>query len=246
MVQLLWVGFLLVVPPALALPFSLLFAAAERAVPVIAANRGRTPWHAHHIAERYGLFTIILLGSANAIIDALHEGGHLGELIWLAVLGFVVTCALWWIYVRPAHHRLIGADLRASLRYGYGHYVIFAVAGALAAGRELEIDVVTGHSALHKPWASFALTIPIAGSMLAIWVLAYLPVGGPWVNIAVPTAAVLVLIDPLRPVPPALSALFLVAVVVVLEWRRPDNLTADDVEHEGVEHEGLGPAAHHG
>lgn len=49
-------------------------------------------------------------------------------------------------------------------------------------------------------------------------------------------------------VPPALalSALFLAAVVVVLEWRRPYDLTADDVEHEGVEHEGLDPAAHHG
>lgn len=153
------------------------------------------------------------------------------------MLGFVVTCALWWIYVWPAHHHLIGADLR----YGYGHYVIYAAAGALAAGRELEIDVVTGHSALHEAWASFALTIPIAGFMLTIWVLAYLPVGGPWVNIAVPTAAVVMLIDPLLPVPPALSALFLAAVVVVLEWRRPYNLTADDVEHEG-----LGPAAHHG
>lgn len=60
-------------------------------------------------------------------------------------------------------------------------------------------------------------------------------------NIAVPTAAVLMLIDPLLPVPLALSALFLVDVVVVLEWRRPYNLTADDVEHEGLD-----PAAHHG
>lgn len=157
------------------------------------------------------------------------------------MLGFVVTCALWWIYFWPAHHRLIGADLCASLRYGYGHHVIFGAAGALAAGRELEMDVVTGHSALHAPWASFALTIPIAGFMLAIRVLTYLPVGGPWVNVAVSNAAVLVLIDPLIPVPLALSSLFLVAVVVVLGWRRPYNLTADDVEHEGLD-----PAAHHG
>ena len=37
-----------------------------------------TPWHPHHITERYGLFTLILLGesllaSANAIIEALHD-----------------------------------------------------------------------------------------------------------------------------------------------------------------------------
>lgn len=211
-VQLLWVGFLLLVPPALALPFFLLFAVCELAVPVIAENRGRTPWHAHHIAERYGLFTIILLGesllgSANAIIDAVHEGEHLAELIPLAVLGLVVTCSLWWIYFWPAHHRLIRSDLRASLRDGYGHYVIFAAAGVLAAGLELQIDVLTGHSEIHDPWASLAFSVPIAVFMLAIWALAYLPVGGPWVNVAVPTAAVPVLVDPVPPVPLALSAL---------------------------------------
>ena len=36
---------------------------------------GTTPWHPHHITERYGLFTLILLGesllaSANAVIEA--------------------------------------------------------------------------------------------------------------------------------------------------------------------------------
>ncbi len=56
-VQLLWVA-------RLALPASWGYASwavlmlAEIAVPVWAARAGHTPWHAHHIAERYGLFTI--------------------------------------------------------------------------------------------------------------------------------------------------------------------------------------------
>ena len=52
---------------------------AELAVPVWAESHRRTSWHPHHIiAERFGLFTLLLLGesllaSANAMIDALSE-----------------------------------------------------------------------------------------------------------------------------------------------------------------------------
>jgi low temperature requirement protein LtrA len=50
----------------------------EVAIPVIAQRRGTAPWHPHHITERYGLFTLILLGesllaSSNAIIEAVHD-----------------------------------------------------------------------------------------------------------------------------------------------------------------------------
>ena len=54
-----------------------------------AESTRRTSWRPHHIAERYGLFTLLLLGesllaSANAIIDALGEGEHVPELVTLA------------------------------------------------------------------------------------------------------------------------------------------------------------------
>jgi hypothetical protein len=81
-------------------------AAAELAVPVVAERRGGTPWHPHHITERYGLFTLILLGqsllaSTNAIIEALSTDQALAPLISIAILAFVVTAALWWIYFWP-------------------------------------------------------------------------------------------------------------------------------------------------
>jgi Bacterial low temperature requirement A protein (LtrA) len=94
-----------------------------------------TPWHLHHITERYGLFTLILLGesllaSSNAIIEALHNGATLWPLISISILTLVVTASLWWIYFRPPHHRAIGSFGR-SLRYGYVHYFVFAAAGTL-------------------------------------------------------------------------------------------------------------------
>jgi low temperature requirement protein LtrA len=224
LVQALWLASLL-------LPGSMFFVAlgaligAELAVPIIAERSGSTPWHPHHITERYGLFTLIvlgesLLGSANAIIEAVHDDEELGPLVGLAALALIATAALWWIYFWPPHHHAISSFGR-SLAYGYGHYFVFAAAGAFSAGIEVEIDVLTGHGALHRPWASFAYTIPLAVFVLGIWTLAIRPCADRIVNTVIPLAGLLVLIDPLFPVPFALTALILAATVAVLVWRRP-------------------------
>ncbi|WP_425358311.1 low temperature requirement protein A [Aeromicrobium marinum] len=59
--QSLWIVFL-AVPDAWIVPVFLVFAAVDFAVPVVAESAGTTPWHPHHIAERYGLMFIIVLG----------------------------------------------------------------------------------------------------------------------------------------------------------------------------------------
>lgn len=98
--------------------------AAELAVPIIVGNHGMTPWHPHHTTERYGLFTLIVLGecvvaSANAVIEALHANQALGPLISTSVLTLVVTAALWWIYFWPPHHEAI-SSFASSLRQRHG------------------------------------------------------------------------------------------------------------------------------
>ncbi len=223
-VQALWLAGLVL--PAAALPFTLIvLIAAELAVPVVAERRGGTRWHPHHLAERHGLFTLIVLGesllaSANAIIEALHEADSLGPLIAIAALTLTVTAALWWIYFWIPH-RAATDGLGRALTYGYGHYFVFAAAGALSAGIEVEIDVITGRSELHPPGASFAYTVPIAVFILGVWLLAIRPEANRIVNVVVPAGAAFVLIDPLFPVPVALATVFLAVVVVVLVWQEP-------------------------
>ena len=195
------------------------------AVPVIAERRGTTPWHPHHITERFGLFTLILLGesllaSANAIIEALHDDEALAPLVSLSVLTLVVTAALWWIYFWPPHHRAVSC-LGRSLRYGYTHYLVFAAAGALSAGIEVEVDVLTGHSELSGVAASFTVTVPIAVFVLGIWWIALRENADRVVNTVVPLGALLVLLDPVLPVPFTVVAGVMVAVVVVLVLRPP-------------------------
>lgn len=223
-VQVLWLLLLLApesVRPAL---FGVLVLA-EVAVPVVAERRGTTPWHPHHITERYGLFTLILLGesllgSSNAIITALDGQADLAPLIAIAVLTLVVTCSLWWIYFWPPHHEAIGS-LGQSLRYGYVHYFVFAAAGALSAGIEVEIDALTDHSELGDMAAAYTVSVPIAIFVLGIWWIAIRGNADRLVNLVVPVGALLVLLDPLIPVPVTLTAAILVVMVTVLVVRGP-------------------------
>ena len=223
-VQILWLLWLLLDGPAKTIGLFLLVLA-ELSVPLIAERRGNTPWHPHHITERYGLFTLILLGesllaSANAVIEALHEDHELASLISVAVLAFIVTAALWWIYFWPPHHDAIGT-LGQSIRYGYGHYFIFAAAGAFSAGIEVEIDQITGKSHISEVQASFTYTVPIALFVLGVWLIAVRANADRVVNTVVPLCAVLVLFDPIIPVPVTLTAVLMVIMVAVLVVRPP-------------------------
>lgn len=224
-VQVLWVLFLLIPSGALQLIAFVTFALIEVSVPVFAEYRRQTPWHPHHITERYGLFTLIVLGesllaSANAIIDASHELESLVPLISISVLTLVVTASLWWIYFWAPHHRAI-TGFASSLRYGYTHYVVFGAAAAFSAGIEVELDVLTGESHLSEIAASFTVTIPIAVFLLGIWVVAIRANADRLVNTVVPLGALVVLLDPVLPIPVAITALVLVAIVAVLVLHPP-------------------------
>ena len=148
----------------------------ELLVPVWGETHGRTSWHAEHIAERYGLFTLLLLGesllaSANAIIDAVAEGEHVPELLWLAASGIVIAAGMWWVYfARDQAHGL--ASVRDGFRFGYLHYVIFAAAGAVSAGVEVEIDVITGQAEVSSTVAGLSLALPVALFVLGVWLVA--------------------------------------------------------------------------
>ncbi|TDC17999.1 low temperature requirement protein A [Kribbella albertanoniae] len=225
-VQVLWIA-LMFLPHEVTLIGWLVLVIAEIAVPVVAERRGEqtTPRHPHHITERYGLFTLILLGesllaSANAIIKAVHEHEELPPLIAISVLTLLVTAAMWWIYFWPPHHHAI-TTFAKSMRYGYVHFFVFAAAGAFSAGVEAQIDVITHHSKLSEFVASFTMTVPIALFVLGIWWIALRQNADRVVNIVVPLGAVLVLFDPIVPVPFIVTTVLMVAIVVTLVVRPP-------------------------
>ena len=121
----------------------------ELATPVLAVRRSPDRvFHAGHIAERYGLFTIIVLGeSILAVSLGLREVVEASGLAWgvlaavTAVL--VITFALWWLYFDTLGADALLRNRQAAFAWGYGHYAIFAGVAAIGAGARVVLDTLT-------------------------------------------------------------------------------------------------------
>ncbi|WP_066213911.1 low temperature requirement protein A [Arthrobacter woluwensis] len=171
-VQVLWLLRLLL-PAEVGIWGFLVLVLAEVSVPVWAETARKTPWHPSHIAERYGCFTLIVLGesilaSTGAIVDAAAAQEHLGALLPIAACGLVLAAGMWWIYFSREHHEHFGS-LRNALTFGYGHYLVFAAAASFSAGIEVAIDFADGHAELGRVAAAATLTVPIALFVLTTW-----------------------------------------------------------------------------
>lgn len=145
----------------------------ELAVPVYAEQAGRTPWHRHHIIERYGLLNIIVLGevllSVGLAISKLYAGVVNTDIILLAVSGLLIVFSLWWIYFLENEH-LRTDKKRHAFVWGYMHYFIFGAAAALGSGLAAYLDVLTHKAHLEASVAIYYIGIPIAIYLLALWV----------------------------------------------------------------------------
>lgn len=153
----------------------LLLVLLELSVPSIAERAGATAWHPHHIAERYCLFTIILLGesvlaSTNAVQDAV-EHGLSGELVTIALAGLAILFMLWWIYFSEPAGEGLAARRDRSFVWGYGHYVIFAALAAVGAGLETAVASAGDHVKAGPQTAVAAVAIPIAVVLVMLWAL---------------------------------------------------------------------------
>ncbi|GAA4915593.1 low temperature requirement protein A [Streptomyces coeruleoprunus] len=160
--------------PEGALPWVfLVMAVAEMSVPPLAERGFSTAWHARHIAERYGLFTIIVLGetiaaATVAVKSGAEENDALDELLPIAGGGLLIVFAAWWIYfVVPAHARLLSN--RQGFLWGYGHYPIFASAAAIGAGIEVAVEHAIGEAHVSATAAAAAVTVPAALYLLLVW-----------------------------------------------------------------------------
>jgi low temperature requirement protein LtrA len=119
---------------------------------------------AAHIAERYGLFTLIVLGeSVVAASAALAAAGFDARSGITAALGFAVAAAVWWIYFDSVRWTALGREgLRRSFTWGYGHLLVFAGIAATAVGVHLAADAAQHHASLDAPARAIA-----AGGLVA-------------------------------------------------------------------------------
>ncbi|MGW7490572.1 low temperature requirement protein A [Streptomyces sp. NPDC054786] len=170
----------------------------ELAVPTLAERERQTAWHPHHIAERYGLFTIIVLGetiaaATVAVQSALDENDELSALLPIAGGGLLLVFAAYWIYFAVPIHRHLHSNRQAFL-WGYGHYLVFGSAAAVGAGIEVAVEETFGKAHLSPFAAAACVTVPAALFMATVWLIhSRHQKRGPAQQLVLPVSSLLVL-----------------------------------------------------
>jgi low temperature requirement protein LtrA len=183
-VQVLWLLRLLL-PPGAGLAAFFALVVLELAVPVWAERAGSTAWHPHHIVERYGLFTIIVLGESVlaatvAVQSGITEDGVTVSLAAVGLTGLALLFILWWLYFLVPVHLETGSS-RRSFVFGYAHYFVYAALAAVGAGLEVAVAAsVHGAGSEEGVRASaltvaFAVAIPVSVFLASWWVVGDAP-----------------------------------------------------------------------
>lgn len=102
--------------------------AIEIASPIFLRSKLKAfPVDKHHLPERFGLLTIILLGeSVVALGSPMSDTAWAALTVPSAVLGFTVLAAAWWLYFSLTDERIIGRELGHGQRIIYGHLPLYA------------------------------------------------------------------------------------------------------------------------
>ncbi len=180
--QAIWISWLFL-PASIQTPALFVFILAELLMPVWARAEHSNNWNPVHIAERYGLFTIIVLGegvvgvSKSVQYFLSNSADAAGPIIVLGLSLVSLVFALWWLYfnvpfdtiLKKEHHR---HDL---FLFGYGHFFIFATLAGLGSALNLVNEssaasntVLSMHS---QPYAMGVLMSLLAMFLLALALL---------------------------------------------------------------------------
>lgn len=199
----------------LAMAITIIATVFEFSVPLL-AERGTKPlpFHRHHLIERYGLLTIIVLGevllAASMSITDMLAAGATATLVEFFLATLIIVFAIWWLYFAGEDH-LPNGKKTALVAFGYGHLLVYAGVALVGAGLGAWLDVVDHHSKITSNEAIWFVAAPIACALLGIWLVRdqYHALG--YRRAALPVAAGLVLLGA------ALSApLWAIAAILVL------------------------------
>lgn len=148
--------------------------AAELATPILAVKRSPDRvFHPGHIAERYGLFTIIVLGETILAVsvglrESLDGGGGLGPAPAIVATALVIAFGLWWIYFDALSRDALTRNRKAAFAWGYGHYALFAAVAAIGAGVQAQLHLIHSDHGPDSLVLVAAVALPLAISLTAI------------------------------------------------------------------------------
>ena len=147
--------------------------------PWIAETRkGGTPWHAHHIAERYGLLVIIALGegiigtiaSLSVLVGPEGPGWSMDAAL-VALAGIGLTFGMWWVYFVVPSGAVLHVHRKRAFRWGYGQIPIIGAVVGTGGGLHVAAYFLEHRSQLDASATVLCVVIPVAVYVVGIFVL---------------------------------------------------------------------------
>ncbi|MEI3849742.1 MULTISPECIES: low temperature requirement protein A [unclassified Microbacterium] len=176
--QLGWIALIFLnMPIGITLVVTTLLTLFELAGPLFAELRfGRTPWHAHHIAERYGLLVIItlgevILGTILAISAVLEVDGWTLETGVVAFSGVALAFGMWWIYFAIPWGRVLARHPERSFAWGYLQIALFGALVGVGAGLHVAAYVIGGDAHVDATFAALTIAVPVLAFETLLFVL---------------------------------------------------------------------------
>lgn len=176
-----WVAFILLpLPLPVALVVMLPLWVFDLGGPIAAELRqrqrksGGSPWHPHHIAERYGLLAMIAIGeTVVGTLDAAQtisaaQGWTLDAVVVIGT-GIVISFALWWAYFLIPSAPVLSVRRDRVIPWAYSHMVLFAAIAAVGAGLRVVGDVFDTRDRVPVVTAIAAIAAPVLVFMACVY-----------------------------------------------------------------------------
>jgi len=145
--------------------------------PYLAETRHRgTPWHPHHIAERYGLLALIALGegvagtvaSLSAVVDS---QGWTPNAALVATAGMGLTFGMWWIYFLLPSGEILHAHRNRAFPWAHTSIPVLASIAATGAGLRVAALYIDHQAVISAQAVVLTLAIPVSVFVLGIYSL---------------------------------------------------------------------------
>jgi low temperature requirement protein LtrA len=118
----------------------------------------KAPVQASHLVERFGLFTLIVLGES--VVRVAQAAAHVQD--WTAATlaaaggGFLIVAGLWWLYFDRLDEGVVRSVLR-GLVWNYTHLPLLAglvVIGSASSTRPWTPPAAGWNGRRPRPWAA--------------------------------------------------------------------------------------------
>ena len=180
LVQVAWVGLIFLhLSLAASLILVSVLALIEVTGPVLAERHdGGTPWHAHHIVERHGLFAIIALGegvvgTVAALSAVIEQQGWTRDAALVGIAGTGLTFGMWWVYYILPSAPILHAHRDRSFVWGYSQMLVVTAIVATGAGLHVAAYFIEHKAHISALATVLTVAMPVTVFLGLIYALYY-------------------------------------------------------------------------